>query len=213
MALASINPGAIHAKPATPHFGNDIASARPAATASPHRAGSAAFFDWVLVNAILPSTDSNTNHVGIQKIDRTTVLEPSEIISGYDSVQAQVDKADAGLNPLGLAKNVVPFDIDPSQIASGKTHFEQIYERALESMNNTVTVFNHANQLSQSLRALQDSVNDFSRNAEHQERDFKNRLIEILAILTQATSVPAKHIRRATMVPTSITTSMPTRWN
>jgi hypothetical protein len=144
-----------------------------------HRAGTAALFDWVTANAVLPSVDANPDHVGIEKIDRTTVSELSEIIAGYASVQSQVDKADAGLNPLGLAKNVVPFDIDPSLISSGKTHFEQIYDRALDAVNNTVTVFDHANQLSQALRAQQDSVNDFSRNAQQQERDYKNRMIEI----------------------------------
>ncbi len=144
-----------------------------------HRAGSAAFFDWVTANAVLPAVDPNPAHVGIEKIDRTTVAEINEILAGYDSVQEQVDKADRGLNPLGLAKNVVPFDIDPSQIDAGKTHFEQIYDRAIEAVKNTVTVFNHANQLSQALRSLQDSVNDFSQNAEQQERDYKNRLIEI----------------------------------
>jgi hypothetical protein len=144
-----------------------------------HRAGSGAFFDWVTANAILPATDPDTNHVGIEKIDRTTVPELDEISSSYDAVQSQVDKADAGLNPLGLAKNVVPFDIDPTQIDAGKTHFEQIYDRAISAMNNAVSVFNNANQLSQALRSLQDSVNDFSRNADQQERDYKNRLIEI----------------------------------
>ncbi len=144
-----------------------------------HRAGSAAFFDWVVANAVLFSVDPNPTNTGISKIDRTTVPELGEIISGYDLVQSQVDKANAGLNPLGLAKNVVPFDIDPAQIDSGKTHFEQIYDRAIEAVNNTVTVFNHANQLSQALRSLQDSVNDFSKNTAQQERDLKNRLIEV----------------------------------
>lgn len=144
-----------------------------------HRAGSGAFFDWVTANAVLPASDPNTNHVGIEKIDRTTVTEIAEIRAGYDDVQNQMDTADRGLNPLGLAKNVVPFDIDPSQIDAGKTHFEQIYDRAIEAVKNTVTVFNHANQLSQALRSLQDSVNDFSQNADQQERDYKNRLIEI----------------------------------
>jgi len=144
-----------------------------------HRAGSAAFFDWVAANAILPATDPNTNHAGIEKIDRTTVSEIDEIISGLEGIQSQVDKANNGLNPLGLAKNAVPFDIDPTQIDAGKTHFEQIYDRALSAMNNAVTLFNHANQLSQALRSLQDSVNDFSQNVEEQERDYKNRLIEM----------------------------------
>lgn len=39
------------------------------------RAGQGAYFDWLTANAILPSTDPNPNHVGIQKIDRQTVLE------------------------------------------------------------------------------------------------------------------------------------------
>jgi hypothetical protein len=143
-----------------------------------HRAGSAAFFDWVIANGILPSTDPDTNHTGITKIDRTTVPELNEIISGYESVQSQMDKADAGLNPLGLAKNVVPFDIDPTQIDAGKTHFEQIYDRAVQAMNNAVSVFDYANQLSQASRALQDTVNNFSQNVDQQERDYKNRLIE-----------------------------------
>jgi hypothetical protein len=144
-----------------------------------HRAGSAAIFDWVIVNAILPAVDPDPANAGLAKIDRTTVAEIDEIAAGYESVQAQIDKADAGLNPLGLAKNVVPFDIDPALIDSGKTHFEQIYDRAIEAMKNSVTVFDHANQLSQALRGLQDSVNNFSQNVDQQERDYKNRLIEI----------------------------------
>jgi Concanavalin A-like lectin/glucanases superfamily/Pentaxin family len=144
-----------------------------------HRAGSAAFYDWVTANAILPAEDPNPNHAGIEKIDRTTVLEIDEIAAAFDGVQSRMDRADAGLNPLGLAKGVVPFDIDPTEISAGQTHFEQIYQRALSAVNNTVTIFDHANQLSQSLRALQDNVNDFARRADQQERDYKNRLIEI----------------------------------
>ena len=61
-------------------------------------------------------------------------------IAGYEAVQSQMDEADSGLNPLGLAKNVVPFDIDPSLIASGKTHFEQVYERAIEAMKSSTSM-------------------------------------------------------------------------
>jgi hypothetical protein len=143
------------------------------------RAGSAALFDWAVANAILPAVDPEPTHTGIEKIDRTTVPELDEIVAGFENVQNLIEKADAGLNPLGIAKNAVPFDIDPSLVSAGKTHFEQIYERAAEAMKNTLSVFDHANQLSQGLRGLQDSVNDFSRNVEEQERDYKNRMIEI----------------------------------
>ena len=51
---------------------------------------------------------------GDPQIDRTR-CELQEIAS--HSVRA-VDKADAGLNPLGLAKDVVPFDIDPARVGA-----------------------------------------------------------------------------------------------
>ena len=86
------------------------------------RAGQGAYFDWVVGNAILPAEDPDPSHVGIQKIDRTTVEELQEVVDQYLDVQQQLDEADKGLNPLGLAKGVVPFDIDPgSGRAFGKT--------------------------------------------------------------------------------------------
>ncbi|MCP4709650.1 MAG: hypothetical protein GY869_13570, partial [Planctomycetes bacterium] len=116
---------------------------------------------------------------GIQKIDRTTVLELAEIADNSRIVQVEVDKANIGLNPLGLTKDSVPFDIDPGAIANGETHFEQIYGRAVQAMNNAIAVFNHANQSTQLLRHQQDTLTDFKRNIENSEADFNNRLIEV----------------------------------
>lgn len=148
------------------------------------RTGQGAYFDWLVGNAILPSTDPNTNHVGIQKIDRQTVRELDQIISEHLQVQAQLDKSDAGLNPLGLAKGAVPFDIDPNfdiigSGIQGQRHFQQIYDRAVRAMNNAVAVWNQANQLSEALRQQQDTIDEFSANIADQERDYKSRLIEI----------------------------------
>src|SRR5262249_16022807 len=132
---------------------------------------------------ILPSTDPNTNHTGIQKIDRQTVRELDEIIAQHLQVQSHLDKADSSLNPLGLAKDAVPFDIDPfllvpSSGVQSVGHFEQIYSRAVKVMNNCATIWNQANQFSEALRRQQDDVDDFNANVYDQERDFKNRLIE-----------------------------------
>jgi len=143
------------------------------------RAGQGAYFDWVVGNAILPAEDTNPNHTGIQKIDRTTVLELREVSSRYQEIQTQLDTADLGLNPLGLATNVIPFDISPGEIDAGKTHFEQIYDRSVTAMNNAITVFNHANNSTQLLRRQADSQVEFERRVEDREVDFKNRLIEI----------------------------------
>jgi hypothetical protein len=141
------------------------------------RAGQGTYFDWVTANAILPSSD--TVHTGIQKIDRTTVAELREIPAAFDQIQTITDQADLGLNPLGLAKNVVPFDIDPAEVAAGKTHFEQIYDRAVVALNNAVTVFDHATNCTQLLRRQADAQGRFQETVENSEADFTNRLIEI----------------------------------
>ncbi|MHB1308596.1 MAG: hypothetical protein ACYC23_16065, partial [Limisphaerales bacterium] len=143
------------------------------------RAGQGALFDWVVANAILPDVDSNPNHTGIQKIERANIRELPEIAEAFRQVQEQADQADQGRNPLGLANNVVPFDIDPGAIAAGRTHFEQINERANKALDNAVAVFNHANESTQLLRRQADDVNTFQQQVEDREADFNNRLIEV----------------------------------
>lgn len=143
------------------------------------RAGQAAYFDWVTASTVLPAVDPDPTRTGIRKIDRTTVSELDEIVAAYEEVQSQMDKADLGLNPMGLAKGVVPFDISPARIDQGLTHFEQIYERAVEALTGALTVFDHASQLSQSLCRNQDRQDEFGRQVGMRERDYKNRLIEL----------------------------------
>lgn len=144
------------------------------------RAGMGAYFDWITVNAVLPEEDANPDHVGIQRIERNNIAELDEIVGYYQSIQGQVDKADAGLNPLGLARGVVSFDIDPNQLISdNKTQFEQIWERAMASLENAFALWEHANQLNNQLRRVQNSVDTQSRNSAAQETDFANQLIEI----------------------------------
>lgn len=144
------------------------------------RAGQGAYFDWVVGNAILPDEDPDPGNLGIQQVDRSTVRELGEIVSNFDAIQQQLDQADRGLNPLGLAKGVVPFDIDPAQVDRwGTTHFEQVYDRAVSALDNAVKVWDFANQLNRMLRFNQDSIDDLAANARANERNYKNRLIEI----------------------------------
>jgi len=146
------------------------------------RAGQGAYFDWVVANAMLPEKDPVDAHTGIQKIDRGTVPELGSIASEFRHIQAQADQADRGLNPLGLAKGVVPFDINQDYLMAGrwaKTHFEQVYDRAVGALKNARTVFDYANQYSLLLRDNDDNLVDFRRNIADQERDYNNRLIEI----------------------------------
>jgi hypothetical protein len=140
------------------------------------RAGQGAFFDWAFANALLPPPASEPADY---RVDRETVAELREIVAGFVNIQEQLDRADAGLNPLGVAKNVVPFDIDPQKINAGQTHFEQIYERATKTMNNAIGVFNHANASTQKLREQADSLQEFQRAVDDREADFRSRLVEV----------------------------------
>jgi len=149
------------------------------------RTGQGAYFDWVVANALLPDEDPNESHTGLQKVDRTTVLEIGDIASSFNQVQAKLDMADLGLNPLGVAKDAIPFDINPYELVdalgqpSGRTHFEQIYDRALTALNNALTAFNFANQNTQLLRRQQDTLVNFVNNVADREADFCSRLAEI----------------------------------
>jgi hypothetical protein len=143
------------------------------------RSGQGAYIDWVVGNAILPEKDDNPEHTGIEKIDRTTVLGLREITGHFIDIQEQVDTADMGLNPLGLASNVIPFDIDPAEIDKGNTHFEQIYQRAVNFLNNAIAVFDHAVNSTQMLRRQADSLKNFQDTVDEREISLDNQLIEI----------------------------------
>jgi hypothetical protein len=143
------------------------------------RAGQGTYIDWVVGNAIMRSNDPNPFNEGIARVDRFTVPELRDIASSYDSIEAAVDKADLGLNPLGLGSNVIPFDISPSEIDDGKTHFEQIFDRAVTSINNAAAVFDRANNSTQLLRQQADTQAAFDRGVVEQELDFNARLVEI----------------------------------
>lgn len=94
------------------------------------RGGQGAYLHWLSANAMLPDIDDNPAHTGIQIIDRTTVPEISEIISSAIQIQSTLDAQCAHLNPLGLAKGAIAFDISPSELKAGSSHFDQIYARA-----------------------------------------------------------------------------------
>ena len=155
------------------------------------RAGQGAYLDWLAANAMLPAVDPNPAHTGIEKIDRLTVAELHEIVTQATEVQAKLDQADVGLNPVGIAKGSVPFDIDPTflevgstaqigrRAVQGLTQFDQILERAVKAIRNGVFVWDEANKATELLRHTQDTIDDFTQNVRDQEIDYRNRLIEI----------------------------------
>jgi hypothetical protein len=135
--------------------------------------------EYVITNQVRVVSIATNPASGITAIDRTSVVELPELASIGRNIQTEMDKADMGLSPLGLVDNVLPFDIDPSGIDQGQTHFEQIYGRAVQALANAGTVFDRAQASSQRLRKQFDSVQEFQRTTREREFDFNNRLIEI----------------------------------
>ncbi len=143
------------------------------------RAGQGAYFHWLTGNSMLPAVDPDPTHEGIQKIDRTTVPELVDLTTQADSIQQSLNNADAHLNPLGLATGALAFDISPSDVDAGSTHFEQIYARATKALQNTITAFNNAKTSTQFLRQQEDSLSSARDAINQQEQAYTNQLIEL----------------------------------
>ena len=141
------------------------------------RSAQGGYFHWIVSNALLPEED--TVNEGIQKIDRTTVPELDELVMQADEFQRQVDEANLFVNPLGLTANSILFDISPAALAQGQTHYEQIYERAVRSLDNAWEVFDRARESTQLLRALENQSEDFSTAVFDEERSFTSQLREL----------------------------------
>ncbi len=143
------------------------------------RGGQGAYFHWLTGNSMLPAVDPDPTHEGIQKIDRTTVPELSELVAQANAIQQSLSNADARLNPLGLVTGAIAFDIAPGEVDAGVTHFEQIYARATSALQNAITAFSNAKTSTQFLRQQEDSLAAAREAIQQQEQAYTNQLIEI----------------------------------
>lgn len=145
------------------------------------RVGQGMWINWLAGNSILPPVDTNPNDQGIEKVDRTTVPELQELPATAEALENDLDNANAGSNPLGLSPNAIPFDINPNQVtgANPQTHFEQIYARAVQALNNAVVAFNAAQNVTADLRMQQNSLSDLKAAVDAQEQAYNNQLIEL----------------------------------
>lgn len=115
---------------------------------------------------------------GLKRIDRGTVSELSSLAAIVPQIQKKIDQMDAGLNPLGLAAGAIPFDIDPFGEGDGKSHFEQIRERAGTALANARKALDRAQENAGRMRLLQESQTAQEDMLETAELEFKNKLIE-----------------------------------
>ena len=141
-------------------------------------------YNWVTINAIVPpeqsgQSEQSNDETGLNKIDRSTVTQLSELCTLVDQVQQKVNTVDSGLNPLGLSQNAVPMDIDPDELAAKNSHFDQILERAERALANCETVLAFANQYGARLQQIQNAETSAGTAQENTEATYNRDLIAI----------------------------------
>jgi hypothetical protein len=136
-----------------------------------------AYYNWVAANAMVPEVD--TEHEGIQKIDRTTVPELNELVASATEVLNLSFGEQAHLNPLGLAKDAMSFDLSSAEMAAGKSHFEQIYDRAIKATVNAKNAYKQAGLMNHELRQQTNTVDSYNEAIQKQERAYQYDLIKL----------------------------------
>ena len=145
------------------------------------RAGQGTFIHWLVGNSMLPEVDPDPTHEGIQKIDRTTVPELTQLPLNHEEIQRVLDNAEAGLTPLGISLGSINFDLNPNLLAGSQpqAHFDQIYVRAVESLENAAAAYSDASRLTTDLASETDTLEKDKQAIMDSERAMTARLIEL----------------------------------
>ena len=153
------------------------------------RCGQAAYFDWGVANALLPDEAADatplTDPENLDRIERLGAIdEIGEVAAGLHEIQVAIDEANGGVNPLGFDSGALTFDLNQEfyENDSGgdrRSHFDQIYLRALTAAGNALETLEFAAAAENKLRAIADDTDALIFEAFSQDLDFRNRLIEI----------------------------------
>lgn len=80
-----------------------------------------------------------------------------------------------------MPRDSVALDINPNQVtgASPKGHYEQLYERAIGTLENASMAFEEARTMSEGIRSQEDSLEEVKSKILDAERSVTSQLIEI----------------------------------
>ncbi len=154
------------------------------------RAGQGAYFDWITANALLPSEHPNTTLEGVRKVDRQSNSDIAVISANLASIQSTMDQSNRGENPLGLSHDALAFDFDPFYNGISwerRSHFEQLYDRAVRAMESAQAIWDNANEPRNMLRQVGNSEIDFRNSTFQEDLSYRNQLIQIFGTPYQGT--------------------------
>jgi len=146
------------------------------------RAGQGAYFDWVTANALLPSEHPNATLEGVRKVDRQENGDIAVISANLSSIQTTMDQSNRGENPLGLSHDALTFDFDPFYNGISwerRSHFEQLYDRAVRAMESAQAIWDNANEPRNMLRQVGNSEVEFRNSTFQEDLSYRNQLIQI----------------------------------
>ena len=116
---------------------------------------------------------------GLKRIDRGSISALPALADLVPDIQKKLDRLDAGLNPLGLSSGAIPFDLSPvAEGDEGRSHFEQIRERAGTAVANARRILDRAQEAGNRLRLIQEAQSQRDDFLESLEMDYNHRLIE-----------------------------------
>lgn len=165
-----------------------------------------AYLDWAVVNSLLPAADIGDGDDLGGPVRRQNVEQIEMLAGAVSQIQERVDAAGAGLNPLGLVQNVVPFGIDAGAQGfgtnTGLNHYEQVRAAACQALDNAATILLWANRSAQRLRENADDQMSFAKHVDDRESDFTNRFIELFGFA--ADNDPADNDLDLTTLPLGV---------
>ena len=144
-----------------------------------------ALCNWAVANSLLPEAEAARpesapyQDEGLTRIDRSTVPGIAELAANVRAIEETCDRMDAGLNPLGLDANAVPFDLTPLGDADDLTHFEQVRARAGKAFENAKRVLDRAQEYANRLKLVQEAETGVSDNLDETEDNVCAELIAI----------------------------------
>lgn len=140
------------------------------------RSSQGILYNWVVLNSLLPAGSPGDSP---QVISRETVPEIEQLAGVMTTVQDKADDADRGDSPMGVAANVVPFDLDPALVDKGYSHFDQVYGRAVTAMQSAYAVLQRASLAGANLRRQDVSLETFRYEVEKREQEFGAQLVDL----------------------------------
>lgn len=148
------------------------------------RTGQGAWLDWLALNAALPAPacapPCDAQAPDVARVDRATVPALAQIPAAFERVQLVADRAAAGLTPLGLPRDIVPFGLDiEARTFTKEGHFRQVHDSAVEELTKVRASLDRLERTMRDIRGATQREADRAAQSAEREAEARARLIAL----------------------------------